>query len=478
MLAHAVSFWISGIDARRIDVEAHVQSQTAPAFAVVGLADRAVQEARQRVRSGIVSAAFAFPDNRVTVNLAPAREHKQGSGFDLAIALAVLAASGQVQPAGVERVGAAAELGLDGRLRPVSGAIAIAEAAGRQGLEGLVVAPENAAEAALAEAVAVFPAYDLYEAVQILAGRADVAPIAPAEPAPPAAGPDLCEVHGQAAARRALEIAAAGRHNLLMVGPPGSGKTMLARRLPGIMPPASLPELLEITRIHSVAGLLDAGRAPGRPFRAPHHSASQAALVGGRSLRPGEVTLAHRGVLFLDELPEFNRAALEALRLPLQDGEVLISRAGGSARMPAESLVVAAMNPCPCGHNGDPRRECSCSMQRLSAYRARISGPLADRFDLRVEVPRADAQGAPGEPSAVVAARVARAHAMLAEQTPALDEAGGRLLDEAVERLLLSARGRDRVRRVAATIAALDGRPLAGGDDVAEALAYRLELAR
>jgi len=262
-----------------------------------------------------------------------------------------------------------------------------------------------------------------------------------------------------------------------MVGPPGSGKTMLARRLPGIMPPPSREEQLEITRIHSVAGLLDGPRAAARPFRAPHHSATAAAVVGGASLRPGEVTLAHGGVLFLDELPEFNRAALEALRLPLQDGEVLISRAGGSVTLPARSLVVAAMNPCPCGHLGDPRRDCRCPDQRVAAYRSRVSGPLADRFDLRVEVPRADAHGAPGERSDVVAGRVAAARELLDSARPRLDEAAERLLAEAVERLALSARGRERVWRVAGTIAALGGRECAETDDVAEALAYRLELA-
>lgn len=478
MLASAVSFWISGVDARRTDVEAHVE-RGVPAFVVVGMADRAVQEARQRVRSGIMSASYDFPGTRVTVNLAPARERKEGSGFDLAIALAVLAASGQVPAGLVGRVAASAELGLDGRLRPVGGVLACAEAARRHGLEAIVVAPENGAEAALAGAVRVLPAHDLYEAVEMLCGRADPPPLPPPPASVPINHPDMADVRGQAGARRAIEVAAAGGHNVLMVGPPGSGKTMLARRLPGLLPPPTPAELLEITRIHSIAGLLNgSGRAAGRPFRAPHHSASQAALIGGRSLRPGEVTLAHRGVLFLDELAEFNRASLEALRVPLEDGEVLISRAMGSVRLPARCIVVAAMNPCPCGHGGDPRRECVCPPARLEAYRRRISGPLSDRFDLRVEVPRAEAHGDRCEGSEAVAARVAAARDRLAAAVPERTQEAERFLRSAVDRLALSARGSDRVGRVAATVAALAGRERVGEDDVAEALGYRLEVTR
>jgi magnesium chelatase family protein len=504
MLAHIASEALSGLDGSAVEVEADVVA-AAPAFSIVGLPDAAVQESRERVRAAIVNSHFEFPSRRITVNLAPADLRKEGPSFDLPIALAFLLATGQVRDGcdGRGPLAAVGELGLDGSLRPVSGTLALAESLRRRGVRGLLLPAANAAEASLVEDLEIYPATTLAEAVAHLAAGGGVA-APPADlsallDAVPALDADLSDIVGQDQVKRALEVAVAGAHNVLMSGPPGAGKTMLARRLPSIMPALTRAEAIEVTRIHSVAGLLpaDVPLVTQRPFRAPHHTISSPGLVGGGGTpRPGEVSLAHLGVLFLDEFPEFRLSALEGLRQPLEDGEVTISRRLTSVTFPARIMLVAAMNPCPCGYLGDRGQECSCPAHRVRQYSSRLSGPLLDRIDLRLEVPRVPPRdrrdGARGEASAVVRARVelarerqlkrlagtgayANAHmnARHLRRLCALDADATALLDRAYERLRLSARACDRVIRVAQTIADLEASPTIRSAHIAESLSYR-----
>ena len=470
---------------------------------IVGLPDKAVQEASERVASAVRNSNFAFPAHRVTVNLAPADIRKEGPVFDLPIALALLAATEQIAPNDMLDLVAVGELSLDGAVRPIHGVLPIALAARKAGKKGLIVPADNVAEASVVEGLAVYPVRTLWEAAEVIAWPER------RQPAPCTAGEwrlsspeylvDFSEVKGQQHAKRALEVAAAGGHNVVMVGPPGSGKTMLAVRLPTVLPPLRMEEALEVTKVYSISGKVPkgVGLISTRPFRSPHHNTSAASLAGGGTIpKPGEVSLAHHGVLFLDELPEFSRDALEVLRQPLEDGIVNVSRVAGTAEFPARVMMVAALNPCPCGYFMDATKNCTCSVSKIRQYLQRISGPLLDRVDIQIEVPRLHREemlgSGDGETSARVRARVERAREVqarrfagdgifcnahmrprdLRKHCPLSDEVR-KFLSGAIDQLGLSARAFDRVVKLSRTIADLEGAEQIGANHVAEAMQYR-----
>jgi magnesium chelatase family protein len=493
VLATARTFTLDGISARPVRVEVDVH-RGLPGFAIVGLPDAAVREARERVRAALVNCGFEFPLQRIVVNLAPASLRKAGPGMDLAIAAALLSASGQLDWELLPRVALVGELALDGSTRAVNGALAIAEGARQDGAEAIVLPAENGPEAALADGIDVIPLEGLGRLAALAAGEWEPRrPTAlPLELDAGAAAADLADLRGQPHLRYALEVAAAGGHSLLMVGPPGAGKSLAASRLPSLLPPLAGAEALEVARIASACGRLDAALVGGRPFRAPHHTISAAGLIGGGSqARPGEATLAHRGVLFLDELCEFRRDALEALRGPLESGEVSIVRVGARQTLPCRFMMIAAANPCPCGR-GEADPDCTCAPQDVQRYQGRLSGALADRIDILAAVRQPSAEeigGGPGEPSADVRERVVVARERQgrrlgsgrcnAEMTPAearacaLSPAAAALLAELYARQRLSGRAHDRTLRLAQTIADLEGAATIGEEQMAQALQLR-----
>ena len=501
MLAKVYSAAVCGVDAYEVEIEVNAASGN-PVIVVVGLPDTAVKESKDRVTTAVANSKYRWPRGRTTINLAPADVKKEGPSFDLPIALAMIAASEQITLTDFDQYCFVGELALDGGVRAVNGVLPIALEARRCGKKAIVVPEENAQEAAIVDGIITYGVRNLRQTFEFLRGNETLTPVAATLRMEelPDYEVDFSDVRGQHAAKRALEVAVAGGHNLLFIGPPGSGKSMLAKRIPTIMPAMSFDEAIETTKIHSICGFLAPKRSfiSLRPFRSPHHTISDAGLLGGgANPAPGEVTLAHHGVLFLDELPEFRRSTLEVMRQPLEDCQVTISRAAGSVTYPAEFMLVAAMNPCPCGFFGDLKRECRCSSVQVQRYRQRISGPLLDRIDLHVEVPAVQfkelTSTTPAEPSTAIRQRVLAARAIQEhrfEASPktrcnarmgskplkahcALDESSLELLRTAMHELNLSARAHDRILKVARTIADLEAAPAITAEHLSEAIQYR-----